>query len=768
MAPKQGPKRMPEKRVEGNDERGVRLEAENAARADAARRRAELLRQRLLEQQRREQECARVNGIKLHMDWRSVMRNAKTEELRGAVSSLAQRFERAIDRRDLLIQRLDADLGEGEEQQATVVRAHMALVAQLLALQRARLDATLRQHFAEAQEEEKRFSEDRGAADASHAAALHDAAAVTSAAQAAWAGAEAEARAELEAAREEQRHNASEALNVLKLSLEAQIAEVRRTSAAALETYTRSTEAKDKARLAEAIAHWRAKAAAAAREWEARNRALAAERAAAARHHRALKAALERFRAQQAERMRELSVRSAAIEGALRARLATADRIVRLAALCRKAESEAERETGWCHALDARGLPVPRARLLDNAYRRYNKVLLDVLALEQERARLHKANSAMRATLSGLLRGASISPTSLDGPRNGLLHVKSCCCQAQRAVLKRPKTRQQLCRECFYAALESEVHETIVANELFQPGERVAVAASGGKDSTVLAHMMTVLNKRHGYGLDLFLLSIDEGISGYRDDSLETVKRNEAQYGIPLTVLSYKALYGWTMDEIVAEIGHRNNCTFCGVFRRQALDRGAALMKADKLATGHNADDVAETVLLNMLRGDVPRLGRCAAIFTGEQGALPRVKPFKYTYEKEIVMYAYFKRLDYFSTECLYAPFAARGAARDFVKDLEAARPQAIVDLIRSAETMRIDRSAAGEQLPLAGSCERCGYITSQAVCKVCVLLEGLNRGRPGQGVGRAGQRRGARSDAPSALSTHARSRGCRVRNRLC
>jgi len=102
----------------------------------------------------------------------------------------------------------------------------------------------------------------------------------------------------------------------------------------------------------------------------------------------------------------------------------------------------------------------------------------------------------------------------------------------------------------------------------------------------VLAHMMTALNARHGYGLDLFLLSIDEGIAGYRDDSLETVKRNEAQYGLPLTVLSYKQLYGWSMDEIVRAIGPRNNCTFCGVFRRQALDRGAALMRADKLATG--------------------------------------------------------------------------------------------------------------------------------------------------------------------------------------
>ena len=57
--------------------------------------------------------------------------------------------------------------------------------------------------------------------------------------------------------------------------------------------------------------------------------------------------------------------------------------------------------------------------------------------------------------------------------------------------------------------------------------------------------------------------------------------------------------------------------------------------------------------------------------WAGEDGELPRVKPFKYTYQKEIVMYAYFKKLDYFSTECIYAPFAARGLARDFVKDLE-------------------------------------------------------------------------------------------------
>lgn len=83
-----------------------------------------------------------------------------------------------------------------------------------------------------------------------------------------------------------------------------------------------------------------------------------------------------------------------------------------------------------------------------------------------------------------------------------------------------------------------------------------------------------------------------------------------------LKILSYEELYGWTMDRIVGEIGRSNNCTFCGVFRRQALDRGAKQLEVDCIATGHNADDIAETVIMNILRGDTARLGRCTAIKT--------------------------------------------------------------------------------------------------------------------------------------------------------
>ncbi|KAL2759492.1 hypothetical protein ACRALDRAFT_2038345 [Sodiomyces alcalophilus JCM 7366] len=262
-------------------------------------------------------------------------------------------------------------------------------------------------------------------------------------------------------------------------------------------------------------------------------------------------------------------------------------------------------------------------------------------------------------------------------------------CKSARAVVKRPKNHHKLCKACFIAVFEDEVHHTIVSSRLFTRGEKVAIGASGGKDSTVLASVLKTLNARHDYGLELTLLSIDEGIKGYRDDSLETVKRNAEQYDLPLTVLGYDSLYGWTMDQVVDTIGKKGNCTYCGVFRRQALDRGAKMLEIRHLVTGHNADDMAETILMNLLRGDLPRLARSTSIMTGDDSSeVKRSKPLKYSYEKEIVLYAHYKKLDYFSTECIYSPEAFRGTARSLIKNLERVRPSAILDLVRSGEDM--------------------------------------------------------------------------------
>jgi len=262
-----------------------------------------------------------------------------------------------------------------------------------------------------------------------------------------------------------------------------------------------------------------------------------------------------------------------------------------------------------------------------------------------------------------------------------------------RPVLLRSRTREPVCKPCFVSAFEDEILSTVQRCEFIE-GETVAIGASGGKDSTVLAHVLNELNLRHDLRLKLVLVAIDEGIGGYRDLSLERVKETAATLSLPLLISSYEELFsGWSMDKVVeAAGGPRNACSFCGIFRRQALDRAASQVGARSLAVGHNADDVAETILMNLLRGDIARLGRCASIITGSgAGGVRRVRPLIFTYEKEIVSYAHHCKLAYHATDCTYSPAAYRGFLRELLKDVEMVRPLALLDLIRSASMWRVD-----------------------------------------------------------------------------
>ena len=150
-------------------------------------------------------------------------------------------------------------------------------------------------------------------------------------------------------------------------------------------------------------------------------------------------------------------------------------------------------------------------------------------------------------------------------------------------------------------------------------------------------------------------------------------------------VLDYKELFGRTMDEVVALTDVKNSCRYCGVFRRKALNEGLRRLKGNRLYTGHNADDMAETILMNLLRGDAFRLVNCTEAITGSEGELLRCKPFKFTYEKEIVLYAHYKKLEYFSTECTYSKEAFRGHLKELMKDLMELRPGVIEDIIIQA-----------------------------------------------------------------------------------
>jgi cytoplasmic tRNA 2-thiolation protein 1 len=71
--------------------------------------------------------------------------------------------------------------------------------------------------------------------------------------------------------------------------------------------------------------------------------------------------------------------------------------------------------------------------------------------------------------------------------------VKLCVlCSKNRAVLKRPKTAQQICQDCFYYVFETEIHNTIIDSKLFNRGDRIAIGASGGKGKQGIVHYALV------------------------------------------------------------------------------------------------------------------------------------------------------------------------------------------------------------------------------------------------------------------------------------
>lgn len=197
-------------------------------------------------------------------------------------------------------------------------------------------------------------------------------------------------------------------------------------------------------------------------------------------------------------------------------------------------------------------------------------------------------------------------------------------CHKARAALRRPRSGQALCGACFCAAFEAEVLHTVVAGRLLPPGAVVAVGASGGKDSTVLAHVLRELAPR--LGISLHLVAVDEGIGGYRDAALAAVRRQAARWELPLTVVAYADLFGgWTMDAVARSTAgsgrSRSCCTFCGVLRRRALEEGARLVGATHVVTGERMRGSRRGRVL--WRRD-RRMRRGGRALTGAWGACPR------------------------------------------------------------------------------------------------------------------------------------------------
>jgi uncharacterized protein (TIGR00269 family) len=256
------------------------------------------------------------------------------------------------------------------------------------------------------------------------------------------------------------------------------------------------------------------------------------------------------------------------------------------------------------------------------------------------------------------------------------------------------------------------------------------VGLSGGKDSVVLT---TILAETFGQDprVELVALSVHEGIEGYRDRSLDACEDLVAELDLPHRTVSYADELGVEMDDVAdRDPLDMNPCAYCGPFRRSLLERHAADLGADLLLTGHNLDDEAETALMNVLQGDVERMGNHYDASLGpvdDRGDagpfVPRAKPLRDVPESEVGLYAHLRDLPVHAVECPHAAESFRAEVRDLLHDLEERHPGTRHSVMAGYEELAglaAGRDADGET---PGECAECGAPTGAEVCRSCRLV---------------------------------------------
>ena len=294
-------------------------------------------------------------------------------------------------------------------------------------------------------------------------------------------------------------------------------------------------------------------------------------------------------------------------------------------------------------------------------------------------------------------------------------------CRKEPSVYHRPYSGERLCPLCFTATIKEKVRNTIARHDMLDHDSRVALGLSGGKDSIALLEILHNLQQQHPHST-LTAISIDEGVEGYRDEALRLATQATQRLGVPHHITSFKELFGRTMDEIAAASKELHACTYCGVLRRQALNAAARDIGADRLATAHNLDDMAQTALLNIFRGDTNRLAQIDPGGRNLPGFIRRIKPYAEIPERESTLYAYLTGIPFQATPCPYAGEAMRNDARDTLNRLEHKRPGTKHTVYRTA--LKLAPSLQTREPPT--NCVICGEPSPDARCRACTLLQGL------------------------------------------
>lgn len=307
----------------------------------------------------------------------------------------------------------------------------------------------------------------------------------------------------------------------------------------------------------------------------------------------------------------------------------------------------------------------------------------------------------------------------MKGPRLGVA-VASCSCGKAPVYFAR-YSGEHLCAEHFCEFVERRVRRELRKQGPFKRG-RIVVAVSGGKDSIVTLRMLHE-TFRDNPSMEIAALTVDEGIARYRPPSILVAAQHAKELGVEHLVLSYEETAGTTMDRIVVHPARTQMpCAYCGVMRRRNLNEGARRLGATALATGHNLDDYAQTLLMNHLKGDVDRLAKMGP-HRPEQvqpGLVPRILPLRMIPEREVALYAILRGWRYHDDECPYAADATRGRFRDLLLQLEEESPGTRHSLVAGYD--RLAPALRGGPQALR-ACASCGEPTSGERCRACELV---------------------------------------------
>ncbi len=296
-------------------------------------------------------------------------------------------------------------------------------------------------------------------------------------------------------------------------------------------------------------------------------------------------------------------------------------------------------------------------------------------------------------------------------------------CDSGKPFYRRENEGAILCKSCFKASVERRVRRTVSHWKMFSPNDHIAVAVSGGKDSLTLLVILKKLSKRFEQ-TKITAVTIDEGIAGYREEAVDLASEYCKKLDVDHQIVTFAELYGSGLDDFLrAKQNRLSACSYCGVFRRKAINVAARKVGATKIATAHNLDDVVQTYLLNLFQGDVDRFARFSPVLRDpRRGFLPRVKPLCEVPEREVALYGYTERLTFQSASCPYMMEALRNELRTVLNRLEIAHPGVLFTAYRAMTRLR---GLAEPNVPASElhACRSCGEPTPLELCEACKMV---------------------------------------------